>query len=91
MDTTRLVFVFKGLPVGAFEGSEYPKRKGLYRYLPFRGPGHLQMHLERLETGSARCSYKVGSKQVAFVVLDCPEYGLLELADFEFEEDDAKC
>lgn len=84
----KLEFTFKGLPVGCFEGAEYPQQNGRYRYLPYRGPGHLQMHSERRATGSARCSFTVGSRPVSFVVLDCPEYGLLELADFEFEARD---
>jgi hypothetical protein len=83
MDADRLEFMFKGMPVGFFEGSEYPRRSGRYRYMQYRGPGHYQMQTERREKGRVRCYYGVGSEHVSFAVLDCPEYGILELAEFE--------
>ncbi len=83
MIADRLEFTFKEMAVGYFIESEYPRQSGRYHYMPYRGPGHYQMQLERREKGSVRCYYNVGSKRVSFVVVDCPEYGLLELADFE--------
>ncbi len=82
MVTTRLEFLFKGMPVGYFEESEYPRQSGRYRYMPYRSLGHYQMHAEKREKGKVRCYYQVGSEQVSFAVLDCPGYGILELAEF---------
>jgi hypothetical protein len=75
--------MFTGLPVGCFEGSEYPQRNGQYVYMPYRGPGHLKMQTERRKIGHARCYYDVGAERISFTVVDCPTYGVLELADFE--------
>lgn len=77
--------MFKGMPVGYFEESEYPRRSGQYRYMPYRGLGHYQMQSERHEHGNVRCYFDVGSERISFAVLDCPENGLLELTDFEIE------
>jgi hypothetical protein len=85
MDADTLEFMFKGMPVGYFEEPEYPRRSGPYRYMPYRGPGHYQMQTQRREKGGVRCYYEVGSGRVSFAVLDCPEYGVLELADFKAE------
>ena len=85
MATKRLEFTFNGMPVGIFEETEYPRQSGLYHYLPFRCPGHYHMQMELSKQGSARCHYKVGPKQVFFTVVDCPRYGILELADFEIQ------
>ena len=82
MASTRLDFRFNGMPVGYFEESEYPRQDGRYRYMPYRGPGHYQMQTERREKGHVRCYYTVGPERVSFAVLDCPEYGCLELGDF---------
>ena len=73
--------MFKGMLVGYFEESEYPRQNGRYRYMPYRGPGHYQMQTE-IKNQAVRCYYTVGSEQCSFAVLDCPEYGVLELGDF---------
>ncbi len=83
MDLDSLEFMFEGMPVGYFEESEYPRQSGRYRYMPYRGPGHYQMGLEMREKGSARCHFNVGLEQISFTVSDCPEYGILELEDFD--------
>jgi hypothetical protein len=75
--------MFKGMPVGYFEEPEYPRQSGCYRYVPYRGPGHYQMQSERRERGRARCYFNVGVQQISFAVLDCPDYGVLQLAEFE--------
>jgi len=38
-----LAFKFRGLPAGYFDEATYPKEKGRYRYMPYRGPGHYEM------------------------------------------------
>ena len=82
-----LSFMVEAMAVGYFIDAEYPRQSGRYRYMPYRGPGHYQMQLELRERGSARCYYDIGTKRVSFTVIDCPAYGLLELADFETEDE----
>jgi hypothetical protein len=83
MDNDMAGLMFKGMRVGFFLEAEKPRHNGRYRYMPYRGPGHYQMQMQRREKGSARCYYDVGSKRVSFTVADCPEYGILVLVDFE--------
>jgi hypothetical protein len=83
MNPGKLEFMFRGMPVGYFEGAERPQKDGLQHYMPYRGPGHLAMQREWREKGRARCSYEVGFERVSFDVVGCPEYGILDLADFE--------
>jgi hypothetical protein len=83
MSSKRLEFEFNGMPVGCFEEPEYPRQDGRYRYMPYRGPGHYQMGIELREKGIARCTYTIGSEQFSFAVLDSPEYGVLELGEFQ--------
>ena len=76
-------FFFEGMPVGYFEGSEYPRSPGRYRYVPYRGPGHYEMQTQLRASGCPRCYYEVDGTLVSFAVLNCPEPGVLELSDFE--------
>lgn len=71
------------MPVGYFEEPEFPNIDGSYRYMPFRGQGHYQLQVALREQGKARCSYESGDKRVEFNVRSCPQYGVLELTDFE--------
>jgi hypothetical protein len=74
-------FMFEGMEVGIFQ--ELPRSPGRYRYEPYRGPGHYEMQ-SRLRSGqSPRCYYDSGGVRVSFGVSVCPEYGVLELYDFE--------
>ncbi len=84
MGSSKLEFLLNGMPVGYFEESEYPRQDGRYRYVPYRSLGHYQMHTA-LEHGHVRCYYTLGSEKISFAVLDCPEYGILELADFRHD------
>ena len=77
--------MFQEMPVGIFLESERPRSSGRYRYMPYRGRGHYQLGLEMGKKGSARCYYDVGPERISFSVVGCPEYGVLELADFEAE------
>ena len=76
-------FMFSGMPVGYFEEHDFPRAVGRYRYMPFRGPGHYEMQTQRRSGASPRCYYDTDDIRVSFTVRDCPEYGVLELCDFE--------
>jgi hypothetical protein len=73
-----LEFWFQRLPVGVFQEPEYPRASGRYRYMPYRGPGHLRMG-QALMKGPARCYYKAGWWRRKFTVKSVPEYGVLEV------------
>jgi hypothetical protein len=75
-------FQFNGMPVGYFE-TDLPRASGRYRYVPYRGPGHYEMQIQLRARGAARCCYDAEDLPVWFTVSACPEYGVLELADFE--------
>ena len=81
------VFEEKG-PVGVFEERDHPRSPGRYRYMPFRGLGHLSMQKHLRAGGNPRCYYDIGDVRVSFTVRDCPEYGVLELEKFEVSERD---
>jgi hypothetical protein len=83
MTREHLVFMFEGKPVGYFRESKYPMADGMYRYTPFRGPGHYEMQNSLNSSGKAHCYYKVNATIVEFKVVDCPGYGVLELEEFE--------
>jgi hypothetical protein len=76
-------FMFDGVAVGFFEEVKPPSSPGLYRYMPYRGPGHYEMQTLRRAGGSPRCYYELDGVRVSFTVRDCPEYGVLELCDFD--------
>jgi len=83
MPKEHLVFMFEGKPVGYFRESKYPLANGIYRYMPFRGPGHYEMQNSLISSGKAHCYYKVNATIVKFKVVDCPRYGVLELEEFK--------
>jgi hypothetical protein len=75
-------FYFRQQEVGRFRGSP-PHEPGRHPYEPFRGTGHLALQ-QLLQAGRpASCHYELGSERVHFRVTACPEYGVLELCDFE--------
>lgn len=76
-------FSFEELVVGRFMENGHPRRDGRFSYMPYRSVGHYAMQVELKRSGSARCSYAVGDEWVGFTVRGCPEYGVLELAEFE--------
>ena len=80
--TESLVFRFNGKPVGYFETPEYPSVPGRYRYMPFRGVGHYEMHQELRANGRALCYFNEGGSRVSFEVAGAPEEGVLDLRDF---------
>ncbi len=78
-----LEFSYEGTPVGYFEEERYPVAPGRYRYMPYRGPGHYEMQTAHRAGGRPRCTYSANGRAVSFAVVDCPEYGVLELAEFD--------
>jgi hypothetical protein len=91
MALSKFKFMLDGIPVGYFEESDFPRLTGRYRYTPFRGPGHYVMHKQQSAGGRPRCYYDDGGVRVSFAVHNCPEYGVLELCDFESSsQNDAK-
>jgi hypothetical protein len=83
MEALALEFLFDDLPAGRFEGPEYPRSPGRYRYEPYRGPGHYLMHIRRKAEGAARCDYDFDALRMFFTVKDSPEHGVLALLDFQ--------
>jgi hypothetical protein len=73
--------LFNGRAVGLF--GQFPSAPGRYRYEPYRGLGHYEMQKLLHAGGAARCHYDVGERRVAFTVKQCPEYGVLELDEFQ--------
>ena len=80
--TMKLEFMFDGLPVGVFMEPEYPTGNGRYRYMPYRGPGHLRMQTTLDTAGEAPCYYEVGIDRVCFTVVGATS-GALDLTGFE--------
>lgn len=78
-----LEFSYEGMPVGCFEEDRYPITPGRYRYVPYRGPGHFAMQTARRAGAQPRCTFEAAGHVVSFTVVDCPEYGVLELTGFD--------
>jgi hypothetical protein len=76
-------FYFDGTAVGYFRGGAFPQSAGRYHYEPYRGPGHYEMQESLGAGGSPRCYYETGGVRTTFVVRACPEYGVIELCNFE--------
>jgi hypothetical protein len=76
-------FLFGDMVVGFFEEPDMPRADGRFRYMPYRGVGHYTMQTQRRAGTNPRCYYDANDVRVAFSVRDCPEYGVLELCDFE--------
>jgi hypothetical protein len=77
-DLATRTFTYGGYPVGYFDKGELPSRPGRYRYMPYRGEGHLLMigAIERI--GKARCRFPNGDR---FRVIAIPEPHVLEIGD----------
>ncbi len=76
-------FYFANMEVGYFRGGAFPQSAGRYHYEPYRGAGHCEMQESLGAGGSPRCYYEIDGVRTTFVVRACPEYGVLELCDFE--------
>jgi hypothetical protein len=76
-------FVFEDNAVGSFLGAHAPRTPGRHRYEPFRGLAHFDMQTVLRNGGMPRCSYDTEGFRVTFTMTDCPEYGILDLQEFE--------
>lgn len=82
---TELKFSFNGMRVGLFNAADPPTGPGRYRYIPYRSGGHYLMH-EALARGMRpRCTIIANGRLVSLAVVGFPEYGVLELAEFQQE------
>ncbi len=61
-------FFFEDLAVGYFE-DQLPSLPGEYRYMPYRGPGHLRFVHALASSGSQRCHYLIQGERRYFTVL----------------------
>jgi hypothetical protein len=78
----KLEFFLSGSPVGYFEGAAYPRIPGRYRYMPYRGRGHLEM-IEAVRSGEhPQCSFIDSDGQREFVVAGVPEHGVVDVEAF---------
>jgi hypothetical protein len=71
------------MDVGVFRLFQSPRESGKYGYKPNRSPGHYEMQTAIKSGGAPRCYYDTNNERIFFTVTDCPEYGVLELTDFE--------
>jgi hypothetical protein len=80
MAEAKLDFSCGGKIAGRFiDLATYPKTAGRYRYMPYRGPGHLLLQEECRRSGFARCTYPEPNGQVSFRVRTAAEYGVLDV------------
>jgi hypothetical protein len=77
-----LDFYFEGSQVGIFE-EEFPDHDGTYSYMPYRSSGHYNLQQALKKSPGQRCHYLKDGFIYNFTVLTCPEYGRLELIDFD--------
>lgn len=76
-------FFFGSLAVGIFQTDLPPHHDGRYRYEPYRGSGHYHLQESLKRSPAQRCYYRKGELRHYFTVIDCPEYGSLDLAEFD--------
>ena len=69
-------FFFEEHAVGYFE-DQLPSSPGHYRYMPFRGPGHLHLVKALATSGPQRCYYVIERKRHYFIVLNTASDGIL--------------
>jgi hypothetical protein len=76
----KLEFRFGGHAAGRFDDVvTYPKVPGRYKYMPYRGPGHLLLQEECRRSGFARCTYAAPGGDCVFSARTCAEYGILDI------------
>jgi hypothetical protein len=76
-----LAFFIDDMVVGTFETDQYPKQDGDYKYIPYRGTGHLELQNRLKNNGTAQCKYKMNSRVMTFDVIACPQYGIVTIAN----------
>ena len=67
MESARIDFFFQGEVVGYLDGSSLPNSPGSYKYVPYRGVGHLRL-VKALSSGAQICSYTHKKKAHYFKV-----------------------
>jgi hypothetical protein len=80
----KLDFSCGGKVAGRFmDIASYPKTAGRYRYMPYRGPGHLLLQEQCHRSGFARCAYEGADGQVTFVVRTVAATGILDVEEID--------
>jgi hypothetical protein len=73
-------FFFGSQVVGYFE-DQPPSSGGQYRYMPFRGPGHLCLVEELSRKGPQYCHYVANGETRYFTVARIPDPHVLEVSE----------
>jgi hypothetical protein len=73
-------FFFGSQVVGYFE-DQPPSSAGQYRYMPFRGPGHLCLVQELARKGPQYCHYVANGETRYFTVARLPNVHVLEVSE----------
>ena len=71
------------MEIGLFLVADGPHTPGRYPYEPYRSAGHHKLQTLLRNGSSPHCYYESAEERVIFIVVSCPEYGVLELKDFE--------
>jgi len=80
----KLDFSCGGKVAGRFiDMTSYPRTAGRYRYLPYRGPGHLLLQEECHRSGFARCTYEGADGPVTFVVRTVATTSFLDVEEID--------
>jgi hypothetical protein len=83
--TRHVVSIMFDGPAGFFEGPEYPRAPGVYRYMPFRSFPHYSLGQAVRSGESARCYYDLDGERVFFSVVAFPEVHVMEVTDFAID------
>jgi hypothetical protein len=80
-------FFFNGMPVGILL-LPVPRVAGHWRYEPYRGPGHYDMQMALRDGQPAQCITDDRGSRITFLVVGCPDYGVLEVREVQFPNSD---
>jgi len=58
---------FLGTELAGYFEDQLPTSPGMYRYIPFRGPGHLRLIQALASSGPQRCYYVVEGEPHYFI------------------------
>jgi hypothetical protein len=83
-------FFYMGGIVGYFKDGVCPQAPGRYRYIPCRSGAHYDMHVALRAGAHPRCTLRTRDRTISFAVIACPEYGILELAEFRDGDGDRR-
>jgi hypothetical protein len=69
--------------VGEFALADAPLQEGEHAYMPYRGPGHVNL-MNQLKAGQVpRCHYVHEGRRIEFSVVAHIAYGMLRLNGFD--------